>query len=226
MNPGGRRGVEPTRPATIARLQQTLAEQVTSVCTCTIRDKYPFKLTSEEDIVRSRTSRSCSARAAASIASTPQIWPSSPTPRNLSGRGTPPIPSLASCRGRSSVISSAPTISAKPFFPQGTAGFAFAVKNVMIGEGIDTARLEINTGVLTVDKPGTLSGFNNVPPTPSPPPPPQVVIFQWPGPIGLGAASLTFLPAIPGRADLRRRRARGRCSGFSARPRSPALAMP
>jgi type VI protein secretion system component VasK len=72
----------------------------------------------------------------------------------------------------------------------------------MISEGIDTARLEINTGVLTVDnRPPPLPGPGNASPAPSPAAPPPVVIFQWPGPIGLGAASLTFLPPVPGRAD-------------------------
>ena len=76
------------------------------------------------------------------------------------------------------------------------------MKNVMISEGIDTARLEINAGVLTVDnRSGASSGAGSPPPGPAPAAPPQVVIFQWPGPIGLGAASLTFLPPVPGRAD-------------------------
>jgi len=186
---------------TIARLQQTLAEQVTNVCTKAIRDKYPFKVTSEEDMSiqdfqklfgpSGVIDRFYTANLAQFADTSKAVWTwnaANPVARQLP-------PALIRDFQRANDIREA-------FFPQGTAGFAFAVKNVMISEGIDTARLEINTGVLTVDsKPGTLSGFNNVPPNPSPPPPPQVVIFQWPGPIGLGAASLTFLPAVPGRAD-------------------------
>ncbi len=186
---------------TIARLQQTLAEQVTGVCTQAIRDKYPFKLTSEEDMSiqdfqklfgpSGVIDRFYTANLAQFADTSKAVWTwnaANPVARQLP-------PALIRDFQRANEIREA-------FFPQGTAGFAFAVKNVMISEGIDTARLEINTGVLAVDnKPATLSGFNNVPPNPSPPPPPQVVIFQWPGPIGLGAASLTFLPAVPGRAD-------------------------
>ena len=186
---------------TIARLQQTLAEQVTNVCTQAIRDKYPFKLTSEQDMSiqdfqklfgpSGVIDRFYTANLAQFADTSKAVWTwnaANPVARQLP-------PALIRDFQRANEIREA-------FFPQGTAGFAFAVKNVMISEGIDTARLEINTGVLTVDnKPGTMSGFNNVPPNPSPPLPPQVVTFQWPGPIGLGAASLTFLPAVPGRAD-------------------------
>jgi len=185
---------------TIARLQQDLAEQVTNACTQAIRDKYPFKPTSEQDISiqdfqkmfgpSGVIDRFYTTRLAHFTDTSKAAWTwnaANPIARELP-KG------LVRDFQRANEIREA-------FFPQGTAGFAFAVKNVMIGEGIDTARLEINTGVLAVDKPAAFSGFSNVPSGLPPAAAPQIVTFQWPGPIGLGAASLTFLPAVPGRAD-------------------------
>ena len=86
------------------------------------------------------------------------------------------------------------------FFPQGTAGFNFAVKNLSLSDGIDSAKLEINTVAMTSDRPGySALGATSPPPAP---PPPSVTAFQWPGPIGLGAASLSLYPTVPGRPDL------------------------
>jgi type VI secretion system protein ImpL len=76
------------------------------------------------------------------------------------------------------------------FFPQGSAGFSFAIRTVSIGDGLDSARIEINTGVLQFDRTASYSGFNNQ----SPASPPPTVLFQWPGPIGLGGATLTLQP--------------------------------
>jgi type VI secretion system protein ImpL len=186
---------------TIARLSQTLAEQVTNVCVQLTRDKYPFKLTSEQDMSiqdfqrlfgpSGVIDRFYTANLAQFTDSSKPVWTwnaANPVARQLP-------PALVRDFQRANEIREA-------FFPQGTAGFAFAVKNLMVSEGIESARLEINTGVLAIEKPGNFSGFANTPPAAAPPAaPPQIVTFQWPGPIGLGAASLTFQPPIPNRPD-------------------------
>jgi type VI secretion system protein ImpL len=185
---------------TIARLQQTLAEQVTNVCAQAIKEKYPFKRTSDTDMtiqdfqklfgpsgVIDRFYTTNLAQFADTSKATWTWNAANPMTRQLP-------PALIRDFQRANEIREA-------FFPQGTAGFSFAVKNVMLGDSIDNARLEINTGVLSVDRPGTYTGFANTPPQPPPPAPPQIVTFQWPGPIGLGAASLSFLPPMPGRPD-------------------------
>lgn len=183
---------------TIARLQQTLAEQVTKVCEQAITGKYPFRRTSDQDMPiqdfqkmfgpSGVIDRFFTANLAQLVntSKSPWVWnAANPVARQLP-------PALVRDFERANDIRGA-------FFPQGTAGFSFAVKNLTLSEGIENARLEINTGVLSVDKPSGFSGFGSQPATPAPPPAqPQVVTFQWPGPIGLGAASLSFLPPIPG----------------------------
>jgi type VI secretion system protein ImpL len=185
---------------TIARLQQTLAEQVTTVCALAIREKYPFKRTSEQDISiqdfqklfgpSGVIDRFYTANLAQFADTSKAVWTwnaANPVARQLP-------PALVRDFQRANDIREA-------FFPQGTAGFAFAVKNVYMGDGIEAARLEINTGVLESGRPGAFSGFTSTPPTAPPPAAPQIVTFQWPGPIGLGGAALNFLPQIPGRVD-------------------------
>ncbi len=81
-----------------------------------------------------------------------------------------------------------------------------------MSQAIETARLEVNTVTLTTDAPkpvappsSGLFGFGSSPPPPPPPQGPQIVTFQWPGPVGLAAATLTFLPeSTRGTSILRR----------------------
>jgi type VI secretion system protein ImpL len=185
----------------VARLQQTLTEQVTNVCNQTIRDKYPFKKTSEQDLSiedfqrlfrpSGVIDRFYTTSVAQFIDTSKATW----TWNQASAVGRQMPPALARDFQRAAEIREA-------FFPQGIAGFHFAMRNLSLSDTIDSARLEINTVAMLSERSPTYTGFaGQSPPPPTQPPPPAVTAFQWPGPIGLGAASLTLVPALQGRPD-------------------------
>ena len=191
---------------TVARLNTQLAEQVTRACQQAIAGVYPFSRTSDKDMSIQEfqklfgpsgvIDRFYTANLSQLIDTSKQVWvwnAANPVGRQMA-------PAIARDFQRASDIRQA-------FFPQGAAGFAFAVKNLTVPDGVENARLEINSGVLSVDRPkppapapfGGLFG-SSPPPQPEQPALPQVVTFQWPGPVGLSSASLTMSPAAPGRA--------------------------
>jgi type VI secretion system protein ImpL len=82
------------------------------------------------------------------------------------------------------------------FFPGGSTGFSFAVKHLSMSEDIDIARLEINTGQLVIEKPRA-PGFSLFGSPPPKAPQNVATTFQWPGPVNMGAASVSLLPELP-----------------------------
>ncbi|MBN9064302.1 MAG: hypothetical protein BGP06_13695 [Rhizobiales bacterium 65-9] len=190
---------------TVARLNQQLGEQVTRACQQAVTGFYPFSRVSDKDMPIQEfqklfgpsgiIDRFYTANLSQLIDTSKQVW----TWNQANPVGRQMAANVARDFQRANDIRQA-------FFPQGAAGFAFAVKNLTLGDGIETARLEINSGVLSVERPKTAAAspfgglFSSPPPQQAPDLPPQVVTFQWPGPVGLSSASLTILPAIPGRA--------------------------
>ncbi|WP_342362968.1 type VI secretion system membrane subunit TssM [Terrarubrum flagellatum] len=189
---------------TIARLNQSLGEEVTRACQQAISGVYPFSKASDKDIPIQEfqrifgpsgvIDRFYTTRLSQLVDTSKSTWTwnqANPVARQMSAN-------IVRDFQRASEIRQA-------FFPGGQAGFTFVVKNLALGDGIENARLEINSGVLSIDKPKppeapSFSIFGSAPqPPPQPPAIPQVVTFQWPGPVGLQAAGLAFLPAIAGR---------------------------
>ena len=190
---------------TVARLNQSLGEQVTRTCQQAIAGLYPFSRTSDKDMPVQEfqkifgpsgiVDRFYTANLAQLIDTSKPTWAwnqANPVARQMS-------PAMVRDFQRANDIRQA-------FFPQGAPAFAFAAKNLSLGEGIENARLEINSGMLSTDKPKpagpTFGGLFGA----SPQPPPaqnlqQVVTFQWPGPVGLSAANLVVAPDIPGRTS-------------------------
>lgn len=174
----------------VARLKERIAAEVTSVCQQAITGKYPFQRASAQDMPVQDFQRLFgpsgtiasfyTANLTQFIDTSKATWTwnaASPVSRLMS-------PTLVRDLQRADDIRSA-------FFAQG-AGFGFAVKNLMVSDSIASARLEIDTGAVTVEKPGNLGGFNRGPGPPAAAPP--VGTFQWPG-FGVGGASLTFDPS-------------------------------
>ena len=191
---------------TIARINQAVSEQITGTCQQIVTGTYPFVRTSTKDIPipefqrlfapNGVLDRFFQANLAQYANTSGRSWTwnqASPVARQLS-------PGLLQSFQQAADIRQA-------FFPGGAPGFAFAVRNLAIAEGVDLARLEINSGQLVSERPKappapSFSIFGSPPPPPaSAPTVPAVVTFQWPGPINLGGASLTVLPEMAGRAN-------------------------
>jgi type VI secretion system protein ImpL len=191
----------------VARIHQSLGEQVTNVCRDAINGAFPFVSAGRREIDVQTFQKVFGPNGIieryfltnlAQYANTSGArwnW----VQANPVGRQLPP--------GMIRSFQQAAEIR-QAFFPGGAPGFSFAVKNLALSEGIETARLVINSQQLQTDKPKppppppapSLFGSSPPPPPPQPPPgPPPVVMFQWPGPVGLGGAALTVGPDIPGR---------------------------
>jgi type VI secretion system protein ImpL len=193
---------------TIAQIQQGLTEQVTGVCQQAVTGVYPFTRSSTKDMSvqdfqrifgpSGVIDRFFTTNLAQYVNTSGGNWvwvQANPVARQLP-------PGMLQSFQRANEIKQA-------FFPGGAPGFNFAVKNLGLGEGIDMARLEINSGQLVTEKPKappppTISFFGTSTPAPPVPPPgpAPVVTFQWPGPVGLGAASLTIAPDVQGRSSV------------------------
>jgi type VI secretion system protein ImpL len=191
---------------TVARLNQSIGE-VTRACQQAVAGVYPFTRVGDKDMSvqdfqrlfgpSGVIDRFYTANLAQLIDTSRPTWAwnqANPVARQMA-------PALVRDFQRASEIRQA-------FFPQGAAGFAFAVKNLSLGEGIENARLEINSGMLSIDKPKppaapSFSIFGSSPPPPQPTQPAlqQIVTFQWPGPVGLSSAALVVAPDIPGRTS-------------------------
>lgn len=192
---------------TIARINLAVSDQVTSTCQQIVSGTYPFVRTSTKDIAVPEFQRlfgpsgvldrffQANLAQYANTAGRSWVWnQASPVARQLS-------PAMLQSFQQAAEIRQA-------FFPGGAAGFSFAVRNLALAEGVDLARLEINSGQLVTERPKTppapaFSIFGSPPPPPpAAPTPSTVVTFQWPGPVNLGSASLTVLPELPGRANV------------------------
>ena len=191
----------------VARIYQALGEQVTRTCQQTVTGLYPFSRGSDKDLSVQEFQRLFSpsgvidrfftANLAQLVDTSKPTWTwnaANPVARQLQ-------PGMLQGFQRAAEIRQA-------FFPAGAPSFSFAVKNLSIGESADLAKLEINSGVLTTERPKpppapSISIFGSSPPPPPPPPQqPQVVIFQWPGPVGMSAAAISLQPDIPGRSSV------------------------
>lgn len=197
--------------ATVARINQTLFDQVTNACQQLIAQKFPFARTSTRDMTVDEfkglfgpggtIDRYFQANLAQYANTSGRTWnwnQASPVGRRLS-------PAMLRNFQLANEIKQA-------YFPAGAAGFSFAVKNLRIADEVDFARLEINSAQLVTERPKappppTISIFgSSPPPPPSPPPgPAPVVIFQWPGPIGMSNTTVTLLPETPGRSNVLQR---------------------
>ena len=187
--------------STIARIQQALSEQVTGACQQAITGVYPFARSSTKDMPIEQfqkmfgpsgvLDRFFTTNLAQYVNTSGASWSwlqANPVARQL------PAGMVQSFQ-RADEIKQA-------FFPGGAPGFNFAVKNIGLGDGVDQARLEINSGMLVSERPKTTSPslFGSAP-TALPATVP-VVTFQWPGPVGMGAATITVAPEIAGRTSM------------------------
>ncbi len=188
---------------TIARINQAVSDQITSSCQQVVAGNYPFTKSSGRDIAvqdfqrmfgpAGVLDRFFQANLAQYANTSGRNWTwnqASPVARQLS-------PAMLQSFQQAAEIRQA-------FFPGGAPGFSFAVRNIRMADELDMARLEINSGQLVTERPKPpplppaptgLSAIFGAPPPPPPPPPaptgpPPVVTFQWPGPIGMGSASL------------------------------------
>jgi type VI secretion system protein ImpL len=199
----------------LVRLQQSLQEQVTRQCQPLISGAYPFVRASETPISIEKFTqifgpngvldRFYTVNLASLVDTSKPQWTwvaTNPVARQLP-------PAMLNEFKRASEIRQA-------FFPSGAPAFQFAVQNLVVGDGLDAARLEVNGAFLNTEKPkpaeppppaGPLGGFlSPAPPPPppppkGPPPPPQINTFSWPGPVGLSKAVITVTPSVeaPGR---------------------------
>jgi type VI secretion system protein ImpL len=189
---------------TIARINQAVSDQITGTCQQAISGLYPFVRSSTREIpvqefqrlfgpagVLDRFFQANLLQYANTSARTWSWNQASPVARQLS-------PAMLQSFQQASDIRQA-------FFPGGAPGFSFAVRNIRLADDIDLARLEINSGQLVTERPKAPSGLSSI--FGGPPPQSQssasggspVVTFQWPGPIGMGGASLSVLPDTSGR---------------------------
>ncbi|MGL5734879.1 MAG: type VI secretion system membrane subunit TssM [Beijerinckiaceae bacterium] len=197
--------------ATVARINQTLFDQVTNACQQAIAQKYPFARTSTRDMTVDEfkamfgpggtIDRYFQANLAPYANTSGRTWTwnqASPVGRRLS-------PAMLRNFQLANEIK-------QGFFPAGATGFSFAVKNLRLADDVDMARLEINSAQLVTERPKAppppaISIFGSAPPAPPAPPPgpAPVVIFQWPGPVGLSGTTVTLLPESPGRSNVLQR---------------------
>ncbi len=190
----------------VARIYQALGDQVTRTCQQSVTGMYPFSRGSDKDISVQEfqrlfapsgvIDRFFTANLEQLVDTSKPTWTwnaANPVARQLS-------PGMLQGFQRAAEIRQA-------FFPAGAPSFSFAVKQLTMADGVDTSKLEINSGVLSVDRPKpppapSISIFGSSPPPPPPPPQqPQVVIFQWPGPVGMSGATVSVQPDIPGRSS-------------------------
>lgn len=196
---------------TVGRILQSVSDQITGACNAAVNGKYPFVRTSTQDMPiadfqrvfgpNGLLDRFYSVNLAQYTDTSGRRW----TGLKSSAIGRQLPDSMLQNFQQAAEIRQA-------FFPAGAAGFAFAAQTISMSQTIDTARLEINSVTLTTDRPqpppqpsSSLFGFGSSPPPPPPPQGPQIVTFQWPGPVGLAAATLTFAPEAPGRTSSLRR---------------------
>ncbi len=199
--------------STLARIQQAVSEQITGACQQAIAGVYPFTRNSSKDISiqdfqnmfgpNGVLDRFFSTNLAQYVNTSASSWvwnQANPVARQLS-------PAMLQSFQRANEIKQA-------FFPSNSVGFNFAVKNIGIGDGIDMARLEINSGQLVTERPKPVlppaptpfSFFGSPPPPPAPvpqiPQPVPVVTFQWPGPVAMGGASINIAPDVSGKSSI------------------------
>lgn len=195
----------------VGRILQSVSDQITPACNAAIAGKYPFVRTSTQDIPIQEFQRVFGPNGLLDRFYTVNLATYTDTsgPRwtglksNAVGRQLPD--SMLQNFQQAAQIREA-------FFPSGAPGFSLAAQNISMSQAIETARLEVNTVTLTTEAPKPIAppstglfGFGASPPPPPPPQGPQIVTFQWPGPVGLAAATLTFLPESPGRTSMLRR---------------------
>jgi type VI secretion system protein ImpL len=202
---------------TIARINQAVSDQITSTCQQAVSGVYPFTRSATREIAiqdfqrlfapAGVLDRFFQANLAQYANTSGRSWSwnqASPVGRQLS-------PGMLQSFQQAAEIRQA-------FFPGGAPGFSFAVRNIRMADDVDLAKLEINSGQLVTERPrppalpaspSGLGALFGAPPPPPPPPAastqPSVVTFQWPGPIGMGAASLSVLPEVQGRQNILQR---------------------
>jgi type VI secretion system protein ImpL len=189
----------------VARLAQMVLEQVTRPCQQLVSGRYPFTRGSATDIsmqefqqifgTQQLLDRFYQANLASHVDQTRGVWQWNATSPL---RGQMPASLLVSFQ-RAQQIREA-------FMPAGTPGFSFVASNLSIPQDIDSARLEINGGVLLTENAlaappaapqGGFGGLFGAAPAPPPPParpamPAPPTSFQWPGPQGLSRAAVVL----------------------------------